>query len=107
MSEIKFSWDNAEEGTGSAYLHCNVLLSDGFICNAYKVRDGDKLAVPFKIFRRLLTIHGVQSVHLDRYKVRIERTRVVEWAMICLEVELAVGDHISEHQLIPQKSKQD
>jgi hypothetical protein len=88
MDEIKFAWDHVSHGT-AAYLHTNVLLSEGTVTQR-ALELSEESARGVKLLREIFNIHGVQDAWVDRYKIRVERTQVVEWESISREVEEAV-----------------
>ncbi len=100
MNEIKFAWDQATGDSTSAWLHTNVLLSDVTLLESSleksekDVRGSDLLRASFKI-------HGVQDAWVDRYKMRVVRTQVVDWRSICQGIEECVTSYCQGKNLTP------
>lgn len=102
MNEVRFSWDHIPSGV-AAYLHTNVLLSqDTVMASALGGSEQDKRGTD--LLRKVFNVEGVQEAWVDRYKLRVERTRVVEWDSICRGVEEAVKSYCQEKGLVPVDS---
>jgi len=64
------------------YFHTDVLLSADFECV-----PGIATGIAKNLLEAVRKIHGIQTVSVDRYKVRIERTKAVAWDQIIPQVE--------------------
>lgn len=90
----KFLWEKDVPESGVAHLQTDFLLSQESTINL--PRDVSEDMVPLmSLVRRLLNIQGVQSIIVARYKVRVERTKLVDWTVICPAVERAIEEYIS------------
>lgn len=100
MPDIKLVWDNKNDDSVTAWLHANVSLSD-MIVNEFHRAKSEAETRGTDLLRTISAIHGVQEVSVTRYKIRIERTKVVGWTAICLKVEAAVKSYCKDINLEP------
>lgn len=87
MRKVEMSWDRNSSESTIAFLHVDVQLSEGHRAGLPYENDDRPGS---ELLRTLYKIHGVQEAVVDRYKIRIERTKVVDWAPICAAVEKAI-----------------
>jgi hypothetical protein len=100
MPEIKYSWDRNLPTSTTAYLHVNVLLSTRHR-SLSNLEIADPKSQDVTLLQAIGDIHGVQEASVERYKIRIERTSVVEWGPICDAVETAIKTHCAEQNITP------
>jgi len=102
MNQLKFHWDNNSQDRDTAWLHVNVQLSNETIVRS--VGD-DQQVLGADLHHLLLKIYGVQSVWLERYKLRIERTKVVTWSSICSQVESTIFEYCQTNGIVPPEAE--
>lgn len=102
MNQLRFHWDNNSKDRDIAWLHFNVQLSNELIT---RVSDNDQQLLGADLFRLLLKVYGVQSIYLDRYKLRVERTKVVEWRQICSNIETIIFEYCKTNGIVPPEAE--
>ncbi|MBI2054921.1 MAG: NifU N-terminal domain-containing protein [Candidatus Sungbacteria bacterium] len=80
---IQIMRDDYKTGDYSMYFHVDVRLTKDFVCQPEQN----------ELVKKLLEIHGVQEATVDRYKVRVERSKVVAWEAIIDKVEGAIREY--------------
>lgn len=92
---VKLLWERNISESGTAYCHADFLLSEKRIFEMHRDEsEGETKGTD--LLRSLLDIHGVQSVTVERYKVHVERTKVVDWSAICPEVDKAIYAYVEK-----------
>ncbi len=100
----KFVWENRDEQNDSAWLHTETILSQTWLSSSH-LREEQRVQLGAKLLLALVQIHGVQKVSIERYKVRIERTKVVSWDTICPAVEQMVTEFCQMQEVVPPQQE--
>lgn len=79
-------------GSDVLFFHVNSRLSMDWKNKPASVRS-EKTR---KLLENLLAINGVQDVSVNRYKVRIEKSRAFDWEVIVAPVEKAIINAVNE-----------
>ena len=104
--KFAFAWDNNTSNSTIAWLHVNVQLSDVTITEHSLDKSEDAMRGS-GLLRAIYGIYGVQEAWVDRYKIRVERTKVIEWGPICRLIEEAVKSYCQDRSLAPPALSQE
>ena len=106
VTSIRIGWDQNSVDFTAAWVNTNVKLSDHVLYSTRLYGDGGKHndtpldTRGIELLRTIYAVHGVQNANIDRYRIRVERSSMVDWNEICGEIEKAIRNHCAEAPVV-------